>query len=95
MTFFHKVLLHFSVRSYSCDFDREQTRSFFDKTLVFSSIFLSFLTPGADKNVIIMFITYKLHEIHDNAMKSLHWCVMCLKDLSIVVTGNRFFVALF
>ena len=72
MPFFHKVLLHFSVRSYSCDFDREQARSFFDKTLVFSSIFLSLLTRGADKSVIIMFITYKLHEIHDNVMKSLH-----------------------
>ena len=44
MTFFHKVLLHLSVRLYSCDFDREHTCSFFGKTVVFSSIFLSFLT---------------------------------------------------
>ena len=58
VTFFYKILLHFSVRLYSCDFDREQTRSFFDKIVVFSSIFLSFLTTGTHNNVIILFIKY-------------------------------------
>ena len=46
----------FSVGLYSCDFDREQTCSFFDNTVVFSSIFLSFLTKKITKVFFFCFL---------------------------------------
>ena len=91
MTSFHKGLLHFSVRlGCSWDFDRELTRSFFDKSFDLVYIVLPFLKTGNSSNVYQKQITWNTWECYEKfQFICLNWYVF-ERFFLILVTDNFF-----